>query len=145
MGLLAWILIGGGAVYLFNLKNAGEKISITVLNISGIRFSFGAVTVTANVAIDNPTATSFKIRKPTLKLIMNGDEIGNSIPDGTEVEIRKGARTVINDMNIQVPYLNLSSGILEIVKNGFKGKTITIVTNTMVNGIPYESEDEFEL
>lgn len=145
MNGLVWLLLGGGALYLWRLKRAGDKISITVLNIGKVTFNLGAITVYVNIAVDNPTGTTLTMRQPNLKLFIEGNEVGNSIPTDEIKTIQANGRTIIKDINIQIPFLNLPGALSDLLTNGLTGKTVKIVAETKVNGIAYKNEKEFKL
>lgn len=142
-----WITLTliGGAIVAHSMNKAGEALSITITKLSKPDISGGAVKLSANIAIDNPTNTKLSIKKPNLKAYYNGDEVGNSIPTNEIIKVAPNGRTPVNNINIQVPLSNLPSVVLSLFNSEKPNLSLKIVATTEVNGIPYTTEKEFEV
>jgi LEA14-like dessication related protein len=131
------LLVGGGALYFSKLNNTGEQLSITILNLSGLKFGSGALQFSVNIAIDNPTNTSITIKQPNIKAFYNGNEVGNTIPSGKRISIKANDRTPIDPINLQIPFSNLPSVVMSLfTRTGTDKLAFDIEVSTEVNGIP---------
>ncbi len=131
------LLVGGGALYFSKLNETGKQLSITILNISLFKIASGALQLFINVALDNPTDNSITIKKPYLKAFYKGNEVGNSLPSGEKIQIKANSRTVMKDINIQIPFSNLPSVLMSLLNVSGEKKNLSfdIEINTEVNGI----------
>jgi len=146
MNPLIWLLIlGGGAYAVSKLSETGDKISISITGINLPKLKNGALIVSANVAIDNPTDTSLTIKKPYLKAFYNDAAIGNSVPSTEKVTIKANDRTTIKDMNIQIPISNLPGIAASLFTGQIPKLSLDVEVSTEINGIPYISKKHFEL
>lgn len=142
--LLLALVAGGGAVWLYNLNKAGERLNITLMNggIEGI--SGGALKVWAKVAIDNPSNSELKIIKPYLHVYLNEERIGNSIPSKEVIVIEPNKRTIIERIRLQVPLSNLPFAFATLFTKG-QAKAIGLEVLTTVNGMNYRDYKTFSL
>ncbi len=130
------LLVSGGALYFSKLNETGNNLSITILNIDTFKIVSGALQLAVNVALDNPTNNSITIKKPNLKAFYKGNEVGNSLPSGEKIKINANSRTLMKDINIQIPFSNLPSVVMSLITNsGTKNIAFDIEINTQVNGI----------
>ena len=130
------LLVGGGALYFSKINETGNNLSITILNIDTFKIINGALQLSVNVALDNPTNNSITIKKPYIKAFYKGSEVGNSLPSGEKIKINANSRTVMKDINIQIPFSNLPSVLTSLITNsGTKNIAFEIEVNTQVNGI----------
>jgi len=130
------VLLGGGAFYLSKLKNVGKSLSISILNVQTFRIVNGALQLAINIALDNPTNTSITVKKPYIKAYYQENEVGNSLPSDDLIKIDANARTIMKDINIQIPFSNLPSVVLSMLSNETKKKmNIDVEISTDVNGI----------
>lgn len=138
------VLLGGGALYFSKLSHTGKSLSITILNVQTFKIVNGALQLAINVAFDNPTNTSITITKPNIKAYYQGNEVGNSLPSDEKIKIEANARTVMKDVNIQIPFSNLPSIVLSLFTGGEKKKlSIDIEVSTEVNGILFSKRKTF--
>lgn len=146
IGLLA--LIGGGAYGLSRLLKTGntaKKMSVTVMSVNKPQIKNGALRLSVNVAFDNPTNDSLKLKKPTLTAYYNGKEVGNSIPSNEQVTIVANDRTTISGINIQIPFIKLGSLLVSLISGNVPKMEIDIAVHTVANGIPYTDKQHFKL
>lgn len=145
MNPLVWlILLGGGAYYLSRMNETGDKASISIIGINPPKLQSGSLVLSVNVAIDNPTDYSMQIKKPYLKAFYNNNPIGNSLPSNEKVQIKANERTVIKNMNLQIPLSNLP-GIAASLITGQAKLSLDVEVSTEINGLPYTSKQHFEL
>jgi hypothetical protein len=138
------LLVGGGALYFSKLKNTGENLSLTLLNIDSVKITAGSLQLAVNIAVDNPTDNTINIKMPYLKAFFEGDEVGNSLPNGTRINILANSRTVINKVNLQIPFSNIPSLISNYMKHDTTKKTsIEFEVSTEVNNLPVTERKTF--
>lgn len=145
LGALA--LFGGayGLSRLLKTGNTGKKISVTVMSANKPKIQNGALRLSVNVAIDNPTDDVLDLKKPTLKAYYNGNEVGNSIPSDEHINIIANDRTTISGINIQIPFIKLGALALQLVTGNVPKMTLEIAVHTVANGIPYTDRQSFDL
>lgn len=145
IGALA--LFGGayGISKLLKTGNTGKKISVTVMNVNAPKIQNGAIRLSVNVAIDNPTDDSLNLKKPTLTAYYNGNEVGNSIPSDEHVDIKANDRTTISGINIQIPFIKLGALALQLITGNVPKMSIEVAVHTVANGIPYTDRQKFDL
>lgn len=130
------LLLGGGALYVSKLKNVGKSLSISILNVETFKIVSGALQLAINIALDNPTNTSITVKKPYIKAFYQENEVGNSLPSDDKIKIDSNARTVMKNINIQIPFSNLPTIVLSLLSNGDRKKiNIDVEISTDVNGI----------
>jgi hypothetical protein len=142
------ILFGGGAYGISRLiktSNTGEKSSITISGVNPPKIKNGALFLSVNVAIDNPTNHTMELKKPNLKAYYNGKEVGNSIPSNERIPIKANDRTTIKGINIQIPFLKLGSLVLSLVTGNMPKMAFDVALSTEADGIAYNDKKHFEL
>lgn len=140
------LLLGGGALYASKLSNTGKSLSITILNVQTFKVVNGALQLAVNIALDNPTNNSITIKKPYIKAYYQDNEVGNSLPSEERIKIDANARTVMKDVNIQIPFSNLPSVVMSLFTGGEKKKlSVDIEVETEVNGIPITKRKTFSV
>lgn len=137
VGLVALILGAFGLRKAFAAGNTGKKISINIANVNKPTTNAGALVISVNAVVDNPTNHTLRIKKPYLTVNYNGNEIANSATSDKYIDIKANDRTTIKDINIQVPILKLGVAAFNL----FTGKTanvnIDVIVRTEADGIPY--------
>jgi hypothetical protein len=129
------LLLGGGALYVSKLNNIGKRLSITILNVETFKIVNGALQLSINIALDNPTNSSITIKKPYIKTFYQENEVGNSLPSDDTIKIESNARTVMKNINIQIPFSNLPTVALSLLSNKKNKINIDVEISTDVNGI----------
>jgi hypothetical protein len=144
------LLAGGGAWYFSKLKETGKQLSISILNISSFRIVDGSLQLAVNVALDNPTNNTITIKKPYIKTYYKNNEVGNSLPSADKITINANARTIMKDINIQVPFMNLPSVLMSLLNNTTNSTTekkekipFDILVSTEVSGIIVTTKKTF--
>ena len=138
------LLLGGGALGLNLLRTArtGNRLSVNILNMDAPQIKGGAVALKINVAIDNPTPGTIRLKKPYLTAFFKGEEIGNSIPSDEEIDIGGNGRTVIKGISLQLSLLKLGASLLSKVAG--QKTAIDLHVRVVANGIPYTDKQHFE-
>ena len=142
------VLLGGGAYGISRLlktNNTADKTSVTVSGINPPKIKNGALVLSVNVALDNPTDHTMSLKKPYLKAFYNGKEVGNSIPSDERVAVKANDRTVIKGINIQIPFLKLGAIAVSLVTGTIPKMAFDIELKTEADGIPYTDKQHFEL
>lgn len=145
IGALA--LFGGayGLSKLLKTANTGKNISVTVLSVNPPKIKDGALRLSVNVAIDNPTDDTLNLKKPTLKASYNGNEVGNSIPSNEYVNIKANDRTIISGINIQIPFIKLGALAVSLITGSVPKMSVEIAVHAIANGLPYTDKQSFDL
>ena len=143
----ALTLFGGayGLSRLLKTGNTGKRISVTVMSVNAPKIKDGALRLSVNVAIDNPTDDTLNLKKPTLKAYYNGNEVGNSIPSEEHVSIKANDRTTISGINIQIPFIKLGALAVSLITGSIPKLSVEIAVHTIANGIPYIDRKSFDL
>lgn len=144
----ALVLFGGGAYGLSKLiktANTGNKLSVNVVGINPPKLNLGSLILSVNVAFDNPTKDSIRLKKPYLTVFYNNSEVGNSLPSNEEVEIKANDRTTIKGITIQIPFARLGVLLSSLISGTIPKMEIDIHVRTEANGIPYTDKQHFEL
>lgn len=142
------ILFGGGAYGLSRLiqaGNTGQQISINISSLNKPLVKNGAVILSVNVVIDNPTSHTLRLKKPYLTAYYQQKEIGNSIPSDEYINIQANDRTTIKGITIQVPFLRLGVVALHLIQQANTKMAFDIHLKTEADGIPYTDQQHFEV
>ena len=145
LGVLA--LIGGafGISRLFKTANTGGKLSINVSSLNTPTIKSGALVISANIVLDNPTDNTISLKKPNLTVFYNGNEVGNSIPSNERIDIKANERTTIKGINIQIPFLKLGTLTISLITGNVPKMEVDIEMKTEADGIPYKDKKHFVL
>lgn len=143
-----FLLLGGGAYglsKLFKTANTGKKLSVTVMNVDKPKLKNGAIQLSVNVALDNPTDSALNLKKPYLTVYYNGNEVGNSIPSNERIKIKANDRTIIKGINVQISFLKLGTLVISLISGKMPKLAIDVHVKTEANGIPYTDKQHFQL
>lgn len=147
--ILGWLALFGGGAYgltkLLKTGNTAKKMSVTVMSANKPKIKNGALHLSVNVAFDNPTNNSLKLKKPTVTAFYNGNEVGNSIPSNETVTIKANDRTTISGINIQIPFIKMGALLLSLIGGKVPQMLVTIAVHTVANGLPYTDKKDFKL
>ncbi len=142
------VLFGGGAYgisKLANASNTGKKISVNITGVNPPKIKNGALSLSVNVALDNPTAHTLKLKKPYLIAYANGSQVGTSIPSEEKIDISANQRTTITGINIQIPFIKLGAYALSLLTGKIPKMAFDIEVKTVADGIPYTDKQHFEV
>ncbi|MEO6305873.1 MAG: hypothetical protein ABIP51_22190 [Bacteroidia bacterium] len=144
----AMVLFGGGAYGISKLLkagNTGKKLSVTLTSMNPPKIKSGALSLSVNVALDNPTAHTLTLKKPYLVASTNGSEVGNSIPSEEVINVPANQRTIIKGLNIQIPFTKLGSYALSLLTGKIPKMAFDVSLSTVADGIPYTDTQHFEV
>ena len=169
MNVTKTLLIGGGSVIgiigIYNLmkikRDSVEMKSslsdVRLLSIDKNLFS-GGIIFKADVIIENPTTTKFKISKPTVFITSAGRPIAQSRPSSGQIEIIGMGSSTIPDIQVKVGWgalIGQGANLIKIVTNilaahikgdnealkSHIGRPLEVSYSTYINGtIAYKSE-----
>lgn len=138
ISLLSW------GAYMYNLKEAGSKLSIEPR--IGVDVSWNGLVITSRPLIKNPTGFSFEINHPfvrlygsnaveqkqsdgTTKLIYEkGSEIGSSNPENKKYTVPARGNLEVSKIAITIPWANVPKLISQI-----KSGSVTIFTEILTD------------
>lgn len=144
--LILLLTVGGAlAAKAINASNTGNNSTIKLLNVDSLKTVGTEIEISATIAIDNPTSGTVTIKKPYLKLIYNGNDVGNSLPNAEYVPIKANARTVIKNVNLRLPLTSVPTIALAIFSSKISEQTISIEVATVVNGFPVKDKRDFKI
>ncbi len=160
------LLAGGiatvaGVVYVTNLKNAADKISVKVTKLYAPKLSMKGLSFKLDLQLDNPTSTELTIKRPVVRIFSgtgtNRVELVSSPPSTDKTVIRGNNRTVIPGFPLEMGLAGtlkfLAQNLTDFISlisnkaNGEKrlGKTISIDTYITANGIEVVQTDVFNI
>lgn len=125
--------------------NTGKRSSVTLVNVDAPKIKNGAVVLSVNIAIDNPTEHTMNLKKPTLVVYFQNKQVGNSIPSDEYTAITANDRKIIKGINIQIPFANLGTLALELITGNTPKMSFDISMYTIADGIPYHDKKHFDL
>lgn len=142
-------LVLAGSAYgiskLFKASNTGNKTSVTLAGVNKPQIKNGALILSVNVALDNPTQHTMSLKKPSLTASFGGKEVGNSIPSNERIDIKANERTVIKGINIQIPFVKLGTLAFSLITGSIPKMAFDISLSTEADGIPYKDSKHYEL
>lgn len=143
----AMILFGGayGISKLFKTGNTAGKLSVNLASVNPPKIKNGALGLSVNIILDNPTDETISLKKPNLKAFYKDEEVGNSIPSNERFDIKANERTTIKGINIQVPFIKLGSLAFQLLTGKIPKLEFDIVLSTEADGIPYQDKKHFEV
>lgn len=143
--IVGGIVLAGGAYLVYRLVHTGGKLSINVASINSPSFRDGAVVLSVNATVDNPTSQSLRIKKPYLTIDYNGNEIANSKTSDEYIAIKANDRAKIKDLNIQVPFLKLGAAMIKLVSGQSAGITLDVTVHSEIGGVAFSQTKHINL
>lgn len=122
-----------------------KQLSVRILSVDKLKSISGGLELSFSVAIDNPTTKTLSIKKPYIRILMNGNEIANSTPSGTITAIKANDRTTLKGINIGLPYSNIPSVFIALTGNKKTNAIITIEIKIEADGIKATDSRNFKL
>jgi hypothetical protein len=146
----AFALIGGafGISRLFKrseVKETIKKISITVSGVAKPKIKNGALSLSVNISLDNPTNNTLSLKKPYITAYFGGKVVGNSIPSNERTAVKANERTTITGINIQIPFYKLGLLVVRLVLGEIPKMAFDIEVTTEAGGIAYTDKKPFQL
>lgn len=143
ISLLSW------GAYMYNLKEAGSKLSIEPR--IGVDVSWNGLVITSKPLIKNPTGFSFEINHPFVRLYGSnaveveqpgstikvtvyekGSEIGSSNPENKKYTVPARGNLEVSKIAITIPWANVPKLISQI-KSGSVTIFTEILTDVLLN------------
>ena len=143
--LLLFTLIGAGVLFISAAERTTNALSISILRIEKFDRIASGIKIVFSVAVDNPTNQSFTIKRPNITALVNGNEIGNSIPTSQTVTIKANDRTAIDDMNIQIPFSKAPFLLMALFNGKTDSTVIDIVISSTIGGFPVKTKMSYPL
>lgn len=144
MSLFATLLIGGGALWLNNLKQTSDKLNVSVLNVWKGKIIGGKLILWAKVELGNHSGTAINLRQPDIKVILNDNPVGQSPPDNTMHPIEPG-KSITIDIPFEIPLLNIPFAVASLLRGDTAGRLVKVLVATKFNGINYTAKYNYNL
>jgi hypothetical protein len=117
--IIAGTLVGAGvwatAAYFRNIQRAQAQLEvIPTANIH--QLSLEGLTVRIDAQLKNPTAASFKIKYPYIKLSHSGHLVGSSQSIDKDIKIPAYGQVMIHDIMVKIPVTGFFTLVFDIVK-----------------------------
>ncbi len=122
-----------------------KQLSVRILSIDKLRSIAGGLELSFSIAIDNPTNKSLSLKKPYIRVLMNGNEVANSTPSGTITTIKANDRTTLKGISIGLPYSNIPSIFIALTGNKKTNAIITIEITVEAGGLKATESKNFKL
>lgn len=122
-----------------------KQLSVRILSIDKLKSIAGGLELAFSLAIDNPTNKSLSIKKPYIRVLMNGNEVANSTPSGTITTIKANDRTTLKGVSIGLPYSNIPAVFIALTSNKKTNTIVTIEVKVEVDGIRATDSRNYKL
>ncbi len=136
-----------------NLIKFGKTASWTVKKIKAIDIKGGIpngyLASKIDISIDNPTDTMVRVKKPYIRAFIDGKAVGNSIPSPEITDVQPNSRTIIPDVELQMPVMKvipLIPGIVQKILKGEKmGKSVELDISINIEGNDFTKKVNFDI
>lgn len=122
-----------------------KQLSVRILSIDKLKSIAGGLELSFSIAIDNPTNKSLALKKPYIRVLLNGNEAANSTPSGTVTTLKANDRTVIKGISIGLPYSNIPSVFIALTSNKKTNSIITLEIKIEAEGLKATESKNFRL
>lgn len=122
-----------------------KQLSVRILSIDKLKSIAGGLELAFSLAIDNPTNKSLSIKKPYIRILMNGNEVANSTPSGTITTIKANDRTTLKGVSIGLPYSNIPAVFIALTSNKKTNTIVTIEVKVEADGIRATDSRNYKL
>jgi hypothetical protein len=122
-----------------------KQLSVRILSVDKLKSIAGGLELAFSVAIDNPTNRSLSLKKPYIRVLMNGNEVANSTPLGIITTLKSNDRTTIKGLSVGLPYSNIPTIFLALTGNKRTGAIITIEIKIEAEGIKATDSRNYKL
>ncbi len=149
--ILTGTMIGTGAIagwsYVNNLKKAQAELQV-VPKATIHQLSWNGLTIRLDVLLKNPTAGSFSLIAPFIKLLYKDTTIGSSTPMNKEFKLPAHGELMIDKILVQIPMTSVFSVVFTLIKalTGGDPATLTVRTTTTINlgiiKLPYDNKQD---
>ena len=121
------------------------QLSVRILSIDKLKSIAGGLELSFSIAIDNPTNKTLTMKKPYIRILMNGNEVGNSTPSGIVSTLKPNDRTTIKGISIGLPYSNIPTILIALTGNKKTNVIITIEITIEAGGIKATDKKNYKL
>lgn len=140
--LIAGIAIGSflGIRKLASIKKAGDQLSLRIDRVHGVDWVGGILLWQAylrfkvDLKLSNPSKKQFNISFPSIKILYNDDEVGNTIPKNQNVILQPASEVKIKNIEFEIPALKMFTS-LDTVNVKKMIEHITLDIYVTVNGM----------
>lgn len=146
--------IGAGVValirYFANMNRASVQLEV-IPNAAIHSLSWTGLTIRVNAILKNPTAASFKVKFPYIKILHKDVILGSSQVVDKDISIPAYGQVVIDSMMIEIPTLSFLSVAYTIIKALNNKEPVALVVQTITtidlgwSKIPFEHKQEITL
>ncbi len=152
--LLIGLGVGTGALAAINYFRKLSRASAELQSVSSMqvhKLDLSGLTLRVDVKLKNPTAASFKLKFPFVKLIYKDAVIGSSQAVNTDISLPAYGEAVINQIMINIPIVGMFSLGMGLFQSLTKGEAVKMNTQTLTSidlgwkKIPYEKTEEITL
>ena len=148
--------VGGALLWVSRMLSAKQMSENSVVRILRPRISrtnWYGVTISLDVAVDNPTKKSVTITSPVITLSSSGQHLASTPPTRNTFRIEALSQSMLNSVEIQLPWTSLvryAGGMLSKFQELPDGQRtlenlaipLEYKYTTYVNGVLYESNSE---
>lgn len=152
--LLIGLGVGTGAFAAINYFRKLSRASAELQSVSTLqvhKLDLSGLTLRVDVKLKNPTAASFKLKFPFVKLIYKDAVIGSSQAVNTDISLPAYGEAVINQIMINIPIVGMFSLGMGLFQSLTKGESVKMNTQTLTSidlgwkKIPFEKTEEITL
>lgn len=122
-----------------------KQLSVRILSVDKLKSIAGGLELSFSIAIDNPTNKSLSLKKPYIRILLNGEEIANGTPSPTVSVLKANERTVIKGISIGIPYSNIPGILIALTGNKKTNAIITIEVKLEAGGIKATESRNYKL
>ncbi len=146
--------VGAGIIavisYFARMKRASVQLevipsaAIHSVNLTGLKIKVNAI-------LKNPTAASFKVKFPYIKISHQGTTLGSSQVINKDIEIPAYGHVVIDDMMVEIGVISALSVAYDAIKALINKESIILTVQTITtidlgwSKIPYDDKKEITL
>ncbi|MBO9565552.1 MAG: hypothetical protein J7621_22435 [Niastella sp.] len=146
--------IGAGVValvsYFANMRRASVQLEV-IPNATIHSLSWTGLTIKVDAILKNPTAASFKVKFPYIKISHKDTTLGSSQVINKDIEIPAYGQVVIDSMMVEIGTLSFFSVAYDIIKALNNKEAVALVVQIITtidlgwSKIPYEEKKEITL
>jgi hypothetical protein len=146
--------IGAGVValisYFANMRRASVQLEV-IPNAKIHSLSWTGLTIKVDAVLKNPTAASFKVKFPYIKISHKDTTLGSSQVLNKDIEIPAYGQVVIEGMMVEIGTLSFFSVAYDIIKALNNNEAVTMIVQIITtidlgwSKIPYEEKKEITL
>lgn len=146
--------IGAGVVavvsYIARMRRASVQLEV-IPNANIHSISLTGLTIRIDAVLKNPTAASFKVKFPYIRMLHKDSVLGTSQVVNKDIDITSYGQAVIDSIMVQVPITNFFSVAYDIIKALLNKESVTLTVQTITtidlgwSKIPYEDKKEITL